>query len=168
MRTSRITFLLFCNVWSCHVSIVFAVTVKQFVPLTHWATMCPTYFFTCLTPDNFTCQWGSSAAQLVEAVGIPQRWWLRAREWWNQSLSLLWSTLNRGGVGGGGQAPHWLKQNMKTWSYLKEWSLFTSPNQNRLTMIHCLTMSCLHLNHFHLKMLLLFPDHLLTIDDLWW
>jgi hypothetical protein len=25
----------------------------------------PTYFFTCLTPDDFTHQWGSSAAQWV-------------------------------------------------------------------------------------------------------
>ena len=35
--------------------------VELAVRLWQCALVCPTYFFTCLAPDNFTCHWGCSA-----------------------------------------------------------------------------------------------------------
>ena len=50
-------------IYQCHNLLTYTLSFHTHTYyLTHWATMRPTYFFTCLTPDDFTCQGGSSAA----------------------------------------------------------------------------------------------------------
>jgi hypothetical protein len=82
-----------------HVVELWLESQNNLVSLTHWAAMClsaPYWFlFTCLTPDDFTRQWGSSAAYSQTGCSLESNIAILSHNISILMGRLLWAICNR-------------------------------------------------------------------------